>query len=140
MMYMTCIFVNPKADGFLEIVIWWGRFGQPTLTSLFQPQTSSKWYHSTNFDFFNFLVFVVLLWRHQGCMIATVRKYTFRNFEFFKIQIFLLKTVKNLKITQNFNFCTIPMCFRGVTSEKPQNIEIFEKLFLRKNFFWDASA
>ena len=55
-----------------------------------------------------------------------------QNFEYFKIQFYLLKKVKNLKITQKFCYSTFPKCYRGVTSEKPQNIENFEKLFLKR--------
>ena len=106
--------------------------------------------------FSNFLVFV--------CFIMTSSRVDFRhtpkiyvskiqNFEFFKIHFFLLKKVNNLKITQKFCYSTFPKCYRGVTSEKPQNIENFEKLFLRRtpldplriiqstpNFFWRRST
>ena len=40
--------------------------------------------------------------------------------------------MKNLEITDNFWYVTFPMWFRGVKSEKSQNIKNFEKLFLRR--------
>ena len=133
-----------------------GRFGPPPLTSVLQPKTSSKWYQSTNFDFFQ--LFSLCLFYYdvtKGGFQAQSQNMHFKNSKFwiFQNSFFLLKKVKNLKITQKFCYSTFPKCYRGVTSEKPQNIENFEKLFLRRtpldplriirstpNFFWRRST
>ena len=110
-----------------------GWFGPPLYLSYYSSKLVLNGTNRLILTFFNFLVFV--------CFIMTSSRVDFRhnpkicvskiqNLEFFKTQFFLLKMVKNLKITQKFCFSTFPKCYKGVTSEKPQNIENFEKLFL----------
>ena len=94
--------------------------------SLSPPQTSSKWYQSTSFDFYNFLTLFLLLWPHEVWFPTVLQKIDFQKF--FTIHIFCEVWCKTTKNT----FSTFPKKFRGVMSEKPQNIEILTKTF------WDT--
>ena len=124
--------VNPQADGLLQVVIWWGgRFGPPLYLPYYSPKPVLNGTIRLILTFSYFLVFVCFIMTSSGVYDSHSTKIyvsKIRNFEFFKIHFF----AKNDEKSQNFHFCTIPMCFRGLQA---RNLKISK---FSKNFFWDA--